>query len=128
MNNDFQQDVHDFLVTQQISLHMIHPNAPHSGGIWESAVKSAKKHLYHAVGDTRLTYEEVYTVLTQVKLCLNARSWNPLSDDPNDLRPLTPRYFSTGNSFTALRQPNLRNRLSGYQQLQQTLQLFWQCW
>ncbi|XP_033222557.1 uncharacterized protein LOC117176426 [Belonocnema kinseyi] len=132
MNNNFQRDVREFLVNQQISWHMIPPNAPHFGGLWESAVKSAKTHLYCVVGDTRLTYEELYTVLTQVESCLNSRPLNPLSNDPNDLRPLTPGHFLTGDSLNAIPQPGLReiprNRLSRYQHLQQMLKHFWQRW
>lgn len=132
LNNKFQQDVHDFLVNQSISWHMIPPSAPHFGGLWESAVKSAKKHLYRVIGDTRLTYEELYTVLTQVEACLNSRPLTPQSNDPNDLNPLTPGHFLTGGSLTALPQPDLgdlpRNRLNRYQHLQQMLQHFWQRW
>ena len=41
-NRDFQRNVTDFLAKDQISWHLIPPYAPHFGGLWESAVKSAK--------------------------------------------------------------------------------------
>ena len=72
---------------------MIPPHAPHFGGLWESAVKSAKRYLLRVVGDTRLIYEELYTVLTQVEACLNSRSLSPQSNNPNDLTRFDSRAF-----------------------------------
>ena len=43
------------------------PAAPHFGGIWESAVKSVKHHLRCVIGETSLTFEEMTTLLTQVR-------------------------------------------------------------
>ena len=100
---------------------MIPPHAPHFGGLWESAVKSTKRHLLRVVGDTRLTYKELYTVLTQVEACLNSRPLSPQSNDPNDLTPLTLGHFVIGDSLAAIPEPNLRdipqNRLNRYQHL-----------
>lgn len=88
---------------------MIPPAAPRFGGLWESAVKSAKHQLYRVVGETRLTYEELYTVLKQVEACLNSRPLSPLSTDPNDLTPLTPGHFLIGDSLLAILEPDLRH-------------------
>ena len=111
---------------------MIPHRAPYFGGLWETAVKSAKKHLSRVLGETRLTYEEMYTVLTQVEGCLNSRPLSPLSNDPNDLTPLTPGHFLIGDSLSAIPRQDLvdvpRNRLSRYEHLQQMLQHFWKHW
>lgn len=70
--------------------------ASHHGGIFEAAVKSAKKHLLRVIGEQRLTFEEYCTVLTQVEGCLNSRPMNRMSDDPSDLKVLTPAHFLIG--------------------------------
>lgn len=78
------------------------------GGLWDSAVKSAKGRLKKVVGETRLTYEELYTVLVQVEACLNSRPLSPLSNDLNELIPLTPVHFFIGGSSMALPQHDVR--------------------
>jgi len=59
--------------------------APHFGGLWEAADKSAKHHLRRIIGNTTLTFEEMTTFLTQIEACLNSRPLQPLSGDPDDL-------------------------------------------
>lgn len=68
------------------------PSAPHFGGIWESAVKSAKFHLKRMIGEHILTFVELATVLCQIEVCMNSRPLVSLSDDPGDPQPLTPSH------------------------------------
>ncbi|XP_076230264.1 uncharacterized protein LOC143176045 [Nomia melanderi] len=132
VDKEHRERVEKFLSENKIQWHLTPPRAPHFGGLWEGAVKSTKNHLKRVIGETRLTYEEMYTVLTQVEACLNSRPLSPLSDDPADLSPLTPGHFLTGDSLTAFPEPDLKhiqeNRLSRYQHLQSMLQHFWQRW
>lgn len=128
----FQNEVRNFLCQEQISWHLIPPHAPNFGGLWERAVRSAKHHLKRVVGETRLTYEEMYTLLTQIEACMNSRPLSPLSNDPNDLTPLTPAHFLIGQSLMALPETDVRDikvsRLDRYQHIQYMLQHFWQRW
>lgn len=39
-------------------------HASHFNGLWEGAVKSAKRHLLRTIGKTRLTFEELCNMLT----------------------------------------------------------------
>ena len=57
----------DFCASQGISWSFIPERSPHFGGLWESAVKSVKTHLKKIVGDTKLTFEELSTILTQIE-------------------------------------------------------------
>lgn len=79
-----------------------------------------------------MTFEELYTLLTQVESCLNSRPLSPLSSDPTDYSPLTPGHFLIGTALNALPTSDLRdvqtNRLNRYQLIQQMLQHFWQRW
>ncbi|XP_076289812.1 uncharacterized protein LOC143213643 [Lasioglossum baleicum] len=79
------------------------PSTPHFGGIWEAAVKSVKHHLRRIIGEQRLTFEELTTLLTGIEACLNSRPLQPLSDDPEHPAALTPRFQSpTSKNFQYL--------------------------
>lgn len=53
-----QASIEQFLRNQQTTWSFVPPNAPHFGGLWEAAVKSAKRHLVRIVGSGHLTFEE----------------------------------------------------------------------
>lgn len=72
------------------------PSAPHFGGLWESAVKGAKRHLSRMLTDTKLSIEELNTLLCQIEACLNARSIALMSNDPGEPEALTPAHFLIG--------------------------------
>ena len=126
------EQVENTLSREKIQWHFIPPRSPHFGGLWESAVKSFKHHLKRVIGEQRMTFEELYTMLTQIEACLNSRPLHPLSCDPNDLTPLTPGHFLIGDALTAAPQLDLldcrQNRLNRYQLIQQTVQHFWKRW
>ncbi len=116
-------------VNEGIQWHFNPPAAPHFGGLWEAGVKSVKTHLYKVIGSTRLTFEEMTTVMTQIEACLNSRPLTPASSDPDDLAILTPGHFLIGEAMTSIPEPDLRdekmNRLSRWQLCQQAVQRFW---
>lgn len=115
-----------------IQWHFIPPSAPHFGGLWEAAVRSSKHHLLRVVGESPVHPEDFNTLLTQVEACLNSRPLTPLSDDPNDLEPLTPAHFLIGTSLQSIPEPDLGelpiNRLDAVQLTQRRLQDFWKRW
>ncbi|XP_076660452.1 uncharacterized protein LOC143363803 [Halictus rubicundus] len=120
------------LAKDGVTWKFIPPGAPHFGGLWEAAVRSLKHHLRRVVADDPLTYEEFSTLLCQVEACLNSRPLQALTDDPEDLTPLTPGHFLVGGPLTAVPEPTLlevpRSRLTRWQLLQQRLQHFWRRW
>ncbi|XP_062703569.1 uncharacterized protein LOC134286024 [Aedes albopictus] len=115
-----------------IQWHFIPPSAPHFGGLWEAAVRSSKYHLLRVLGEATVSPEDFSTLLTQVEACLNSRPLTPLSDDPNDLEPLTPAHFLIGSSLQSIPEPDLGelpiNRLDALQLTQRRLQDFWKRW
>ncbi|XP_049301625.1 uncharacterized protein LOC125775149 [Anopheles funestus] len=110
----------------------IPPRSPHFGGIWEAGVKQVKHHLIRVVGGHQLSYEELYTTLTQIEAVFNSRPLVPCSDDPNDLSAITPAHFLIGREIRSLSEPSFLNlkvsTLSRWQLVQTMLQQFWKQW
>ncbi|XP_026464924.1 uncharacterized protein LOC113367541 [Ctenocephalides felis] len=127
-----QNKIVNDMTNEGVSWKHIPPNSPHFGGIWEAGIKSCKAHLKRVLGNAILTFEDFYTVLTQIEAILNSRPISPLSSDPNDYDPLTPGHFLIGKSLTSTPDPSvletLDNRLSRYQRLQKLVQHFWKRW
>ncbi|XP_055613091.1 uncharacterized protein LOC129759623 [Uranotaenia lowii] len=119
-------------VNNHIQWHFIPPAAPHFGGLWEAAVRSAKKHLLKVLGENPIPFEDMTTLLVQVENCLNSRPITALTDDPDNLEPLTPGHFLIGEPFQQLPDRSYRevpmNRLNQSQTLQKRLQHFWDRW
>ncbi|XP_060863783.1 uncharacterized protein LOC132940289 [Metopolophium dirhodum] len=112
--------------------HFNPPGAPHFGGIWEAAVKSAKSLPVHAMDSQIWTLEEFTTVLCRVEAALNLRPLVPASSDPNDLECLTPGHFLIGRPLLSIPEPistsaqvSLQTR---WKLLQQSFQFFWRRW
>ena len=92
--SDTVSAVTNHLLDKRVQWHAPPERAPHFGGLWEAAVKSAKLQLKKVVGTQRLTYEEFHTILTQVEACLNSRPLLSISSHTLDgITILTPAHF-----------------------------------
>ncbi|XP_011884045.1 PREDICTED: uncharacterized protein LOC105571183, partial [Vollenhovia emeryi] len=132
IKEQIQHKINEFFVEHRIEWRNIPPNAPHFGGLWEAAIKSAKYHMKRIIGDAALNYDEMTTVLAEIEAILNSRPISQLSNDPNDLRPLTPGHFLIGDALNSYAHPDITltkiNRLSRWQRVEQLRQHFWQRW
>lgn len=117
---------------QGIDFKFIPPRAPHFGGLWEAAVKSAKHLLRKNIANASLTYEELETIIKEAEAILNSRPLTPLSADPNDLTPLTPGHFLIGEPLTAPPDPNLPHQnmglLTRWRLVSHLKHQFWKQW
>ncbi|XP_043276021.1 uncharacterized protein [Venturia canescens] len=126
------QTIRTAVNTERVKWSFNPPGAPHFGGIWEAGVKSVKHDLHRVVGETRLTFEEMTTLLTQIEACLNSRPLCAMSDDPEDMAALIPGHFLIGTALTAIPEPTLLDtkihHLSRWQHLIKMRNHFWQRW
>lgn len=139
-NNALQRDLINWRsahTLQQIAnrgttWHFIAPGAPHQGGLWEAAVKSAKRHLLRVVGTQSMQYDQLNTLLVRIEACLNSRPLIALHDSVDDRLALTPADFLIGRPLLTVPEaptPELpTNRLRYWQRLRQMHQHFWQAW
>lgn len=117
-----------FYVEQAIQWHFISLYSPHMGGIWEARIKSAKTHLRRVLTDALVSFEEMYTMLTQVETILNSRPLTPVPNDLTDLVALTPGHFLIGASLMIIPEANLNdithNRCTRFQYVSKLSQHF----
>ncbi|GFS63721.1 retrovirus-related Pol polyprotein from transposon 17.6 [Trichonephila clavipes] len=66
-----------FLVDENINWKFLPPRAPNFGGLWEAGIKSFKFHFKREAGNSRFTYEEFLTIMTQIEGILNSRPLTP---------------------------------------------------
>ncbi|GFV61296.1 integrase catalytic domain-containing protein [Trichonephila clavipes] len=79
--------------TPKILWKFIPPTAAWWGGWWERLVRTVKRTLGRSV----LKYEEFYTVLCDCESIINCRRLTYMSENPEELIPLTPSMFLISN-------------------------------
>ncbi|XP_037960052.1 uncharacterized protein LOC119689319 [Teleopsis dalmanni] len=128
-HNEYSQQQ---LANRGTKWHFLPPGAPHQGGLWEAAVKSAKKHLLRIVGIHSIYYDQLHTLLVHIEACLNSRPLIPLHDTCDDKMALSPADFLIGRSLLAVPDAPIgkvpSNKLSYWRQLRQMQQHFWRQW
>ena len=121
-----------YLFKHQITWHHSPQRAPHFGGLWEAAVKSSKFHLKRILGQERLTFEELSTVVCQVESFLNSRPLGPItSHDVEGSSPLTPSHFLIGRPAMAYPKPPVKGKPTTLQRwdiCQKATKEFWDRW
>jgi hypothetical protein len=138
-NNEFQRilfeiesEIGEELKEKKIRWHFSTPLAPHTGGYYESGVKTMKHHLVRECANRSFDFEQLTTLLCKIEAIVNSRPLMPLSDDPNDFAVLTPAHFLIGRSMIAKPERNFipvnTGRLDRYNQLQQLQQKIWAVW
>ncbi|UYV62944.1 hypothetical protein LAZ67_2002570, partial [Cordylochernes scorpioides] len=76
----------------------IPPSAPWWGGFWERLVRVVKSLLGRMLGFSKLNYVQLETALCEVESIINNRALSYISEDDQDLIPLTPQMFLQTNA------------------------------
>ena len=99
-----RKQINDFAVLNKVRWIFTTPYSPHQGGIYESLIKQTKWALQVAVGNQVLSWNERSTAFAEVKCLINSRPLRYLSNDPNDLQPLTPNHLLLGRASSCVPQ------------------------
>ena len=129
-SKSISSDITDYCASMGIEWSFIPERAPNFGGLWESTVKSVKKHLSAKTNRKCFIFEEMSTLLAQIEAVLNSRPLMPISSDDTDLSILTPGHFLIGQPITALLDQDYSNMkiLTRWNLVQKTIQDFWRRW
>jgi len=127
-----KRSIQEMVSDHGIQWHFIPPAAPHFGGLWEAAVKSAKTHLIRMSGSALLNFEEMATLLCRIEAVLNNRPLTPTSNCPSDYTALTPAHFLVGGNLLLPPEPDCpevpRNKLQRWKLVCGMAQGFWRRW
>ena len=108
------------------------PTASHMGGAWERQIRTIRKILSTLVKQQRLNDESLSTLMCIVENVINNRPLTVVSDDPNDLEPLTPNHLlqlragPTGPPGVFVKQDVYCRRR--WIQVQYLADMFWKRW
>ncbi|GFS61792.1 integrase catalytic domain-containing protein [Trichonephila clavipes] len=86
-------EVSRYAEIQRITWKFIPPTAAWWGGFWERLVITVKELLKRTLGKAIFTYEELLTILCECEKFVNSRPLTYLSEDMQDLTPITPASF-----------------------------------
>jgi hypothetical protein len=110
------------------------PSASHYGGAWEREIRTIRKVLNGVLNmqPMRMTNDSLNTLFCEIESILNSRPLTTISDDPNDLEPLTPNHIllmKCGPTYP----PGLFSSTDLYirrrwKQVQYLADLFWSRW
>ncbi|GBN13392.1 hypothetical protein AVEN_99080-1, partial [Araneus ventricosus] len=126
------ENVSAYLASEEIEWKFSPPRSPNFGGLYEAGVKSFKYHFRRVMKNTKVSIEEILTIISQIERILNSRPLTPLSCDPTDLSVLTAGHFIIGRPITSVVEPEIihtpDNRLRRWQRTTKVVQFIWKRW
>ncbi len=135
------EQVTSYVANQNIKWNFIVQRAPWMGGFYERLVGLVKRSLRKSIGKTSLSWNQLFTIITEVQAVINNRPMVYVDDDINSGNILTPSHFLTMNPKTGL--PEIEEgddsefitKLSSVEKLLETwkrgqnrLTQFWKSW
>lgn len=92
-----QEKIHGALLQKHIRWLFNPPTSSHFGGVWERCIRTVRKTLKGLLNQQTMTTEVLRTLFCEVEYIVNERPLTPVSNDPNDLRVLTPNSILLPN-------------------------------
>ncbi|CAC5373897.1 unnamed protein product [Mytilus coruscus] len=124
--------IQNSISNQGIKWHFNPPLAPHSGGIHETMIKSAKRAIYAILGNADINDEELLTSFTGAEALINSRPLTYQSADPKDDTPLTPNHFLHGQLGGHFAPESVDdtdfNPCKRWRRIQELIRHFWKRW
>ena len=87
------QRINEYSSNEQSTWYFNLLTARHMGGIWERTIRNV---MFSMIKNTVLTDFELMTIFTDIEAIVSNRPLTYVSDNPDDLEPLTPNHLSLG--------------------------------
>ena len=128
-----QSRITESLRKRSIQWYFNPPQASHQGGVWERMIRSVRKILRALLGNQIVNDETLLTVMAEVEKILNDRPLTRLSEDPNDLEPLTPNHLLLSHRNACVAPGNFSTASTDkykkcWRQAQYLSNIFWRRW
>ena len=101
-SRDAKLKILSFCQPRNIHWHFIPVRSPHHGGLWEAGVRETKRILTKVLGEHKLRFEDLATILTDVEATLNSQPIATFDSNQEDgSTALTPGHFLVGRNLYA---------------------------
>lgn len=127
-----QNQIHEFLLQQEIKWTFNPPAASHHGGVWERCIRTVRKVMKALLKQQVLDDEGLSTLMYEVESIVNGRPITKVSDDAKDLNALTPNHLLLLRAGTTI-PPGVFCKDDNYgcrrwRQVQYLSNVFWRRW
>ena len=127
-----QNQIHEFLLQQEIKWTFNPPAASHHGGVWERCIRTVRKVMKALLKQQVLDDEGLSTLMCEVESIVNGRPITKVSGDAKDLNALTPNHLLLLRAGTTI-PPGVFSKEDNYscrrwRQVQYLSNVFWRRW
>ena len=103
------------------------------GGVWERQIRTIRRILKILLKEQLVSDEALLTFMAKVEYIVNSSPITPLSNDPNDLDPLTPNQLLLLRRNPVSLPPDVFDKNDLYpqrrwRQIQYLADIFWKRW
>jgi len=95
--------------------------APWWGGFWERLIRPVKDLLKRTLGSSKMSYDKLRTYIIEASAVINGRPLTTVTEDTDDLQPLTPAMFLNTTPYSCVTDTELLEA-SGFRKYYQAKQ------
>lgn len=125
---EFNHDeIRETLLNRRIEWKFNPAAGAHHGGVWERLIQSLKRILCSVTKEQVMDDEALQTVLCEVEAIMNDRPITTVTNDKNDVEPLTPNHLLLLKTKPVMPPEDIYSRRR-WRQIQYLADLFWRKW